>query len=113
MNEKNQETFMVIAKPKKTPEEQLKWQIETDLFYLFECKHCMIVTLVEEATDNFKDPKHPDEILAKCPICFTDNLIPKNKNRLKLKLEKIMDPDEINPYYAKLSKNIEFRGIDY
>ena len=76
MNEKTID-YLIIKKPEKTPEEQLKWQIETDLFYLFECQHCMIVFLVEEAAGNFKDNKHPDEIVLKCPICFTDNLSPK------------------------------------
>ena len=112
MNEKTID-YLIIKKPEKTPEEQLKWQIETDIFYLFECKHCMIITLVEEAADNFKDPKHPDEIAVKCPICHTDNLIPKHKNRLKLRLEKIMDPNELNPYYEWLAKKIQIEGIDY
>ena len=111
MNEKPIEAL--IIKPERSPEEEIKWQIETDLFYLFECKHCMIVTLIEESIDVHKDDKYPDEILAKCPICHTDNYIPKGQNRLKLRLEKIMDPEEINPYYTKLSKNIEIKGIDY
>jgi len=98
MNEKMID-FVIIKKPERTPEEQLKWQIETDLFYLCECKHCMIVFLVEEEADSFKDPKYPDRIALKCPVCHTDNLIPKGQNRLKLKLDRIMKPDEINPWY--------------
>jgi len=98
---------------KKTPEEKLKWQIETNLFYLYECEHCQIVFLVEEAADNFKDAKHPDKILAKCPICFTDNYIPKGQNRLLLKLKKIMDPDELNPYIERVAEKIKVEGIDY
>ena len=90
----------IIIKQEKTPEEKLKRQIESDLFYLFECKHCQIVTLIEESTDIHIDREHPKEIAVKCPVCHTDNLIPKTKNRLKLKLEKIMGPEEINPYYS-------------
>ncbi len=99
MNEKTLD-FLIIKKPERTPEEQLKWQIETDLFYLFECKHCQIVTLIEESTDIHIDREHPKEITAKCPVCHTDNLIPKGKNRLKLKLDRLMKPDEINPFYT-------------
>ena len=96
----------------KTPEEKLKWQIETNLFYLFECKHCQIVTLIEEAADIQKNEKHPDKILAKCPICFTDNLIPKGQNRLLLQLKKIMDPDEINPYVVRVAEKMRIEGFD-
>ena len=85
-------------------EEKLKWQIETDLFYLCECKHCMIVFLIEEEADNFKRPEHPEEIALTCPVCSTLNLIPKGQNRLKLRLEKIMGPEEINPYYTSFIK---------
>ena len=94
-------------------EEEIKAAIENDLFYQIECSHCQIVFLVEEAADNFKNDKHPDKILAKCPICFTDNLIPKGQNRLKLKLEKIMDPDELNPYIVRVAKKMKIEGIDY
>jgi hypothetical protein len=80
-------------------EEKLKRQIETDLFYLFECKHCQIVTLVEEESEHFENPKHPDKIVLTCPVCSTLNLIPKGQNRLKLLLDRIMNPDEINPWY--------------
>ena len=95
---------VIVIKQEKTPEEKLKWQIESDLFYLFECKHCQIVTLIEESTDIHIDPDHPKEIAVKCPVCHTDNLIPKGKNRLKLKLDKIMKPEEINPYYTSFIK---------
>jgi Zn finger protein HypA/HybF involved in hydrogenase expression len=83
-------------------EEKLKWQIETDLFYLFECKHCQIVTLVEEESEHFENPKHPDKIVLTCPVCHTENLIPKGQNRLKLLLDRIMKPDEINPWYTTI-----------
>lgn len=94
----NKEEFLAI-KPEKSPEEHIKWTIETDLYYLCECSHCMIVFLVEEAADSFKNPKHPDKIALTCPVCHTNNLIPKGKNRLKLKLDRIMRPDENNPWY--------------
>ena len=93
--------------------EKLKATIEDDLFYLCTCSHCEIVFLVEDTADNFKDDKHPDKTLAKCPICFTENLIPKGQNRLKLKLEKIMDPDELNPYIVRVAKKMKIEGIDY
>jgi hypothetical protein len=80
-------------------EEKLKWQIESDLFYLCECKHCMIVFLAEEEADSFKNPEHPNRIALTCPVCSTLNLIPKGQNRLKLKLDQIMKPNEINPWY--------------
>jgi hypothetical protein len=83
-------------------EEKLKWQIESDLYYLCECKHCMIVFLVEEEADHFKSPEHPDRIALTCPVCSTLNLIPKGQNRLKLKLDRIMNPDEINPWYTAI-----------
>ena len=92
----------IIIKQEKTPEEKLKRQIETDLFYLFDCKHCQIVTLIEESTDIHIDREHPKEIAVKCPVCHTDNLIPKTKNRLKLQLERIMKPTEISPYYKAI-----------
>ena len=112
MSEKNQETFMVIAKPKKTLKEKIKWQIETDLFYLCECEHCQIVFLVEEAATNFKDKKHPDRIALKCPVCHTINLIPKGQNRLLLQLKKIMDPDELNPFNVRVAKKMKIEGFD-
>jgi len=93
-------------------EENLKWQIETDLFYLCECKHCMIVFLIEEEADSLKT-EHPEEIALTCPVCSTLNLIPKKQNRLKLKLDRIMNPDESNPWYttiierSKEGENIE------
>ena len=83
-------------------EEKLKRQIETDLFYLCECKHCMIVFLIEEEADNFKSPEHPEEIALTCPVCSTLNLIPKKQNRLKLKLDRIMNPDESNLWYTTI-----------
>jgi len=86
----------------KTLEEKLKWQIETDLFYLFECNHCQIVTLVEEEAEHFKNSKYPDRIALTCPVCNTLNLIPKDQNRLKLKLDRIMKPDETNPWYDEI-----------
>ncbi len=89
----------VLAEEKLSPEEKLKWQIETDLFYLCTCSHCEIVFLVEEAANHFQK-LDPDRIALRCPVCHTENLIPKAENRLKLKLEKIMQPDEINPYYS-------------
>ena len=91
-----EEEFLVI-KPEKSPEEKTKWTIESDLFYLCECSHCMIVFLVEVEAD--KNPKYPDKIALTCPVCHTDNLIPKKQNRLKLKLDRIMKPDETNPWY--------------
>ncbi len=95
MNEKSITATMVSE---RTPEEKLKWQIETDLFYLCECSHCMIVFLVEEEVAHF-NPENPNEIALKCPVCHTDNLIPKGENCLKLQLDRIMKPDEINPWY--------------
>jgi len=92
--------------------EKLKATIENDLFYLCECKHCAIVFLVEEAADNFKDVKHPDRIVLKCPVCHTINLIPKGQNRLLLQLKKIMGPDELNPYIERVAKKIQIEGID-
>ena len=35
----------LVIKPKKSTEEKIKWQIETDLFYLFECK-CNLIALL-------------------------------------------------------------------
>ena len=96
-----EEEFLVI-KPEKPPEERTKWTIESDLYYLCECSHCMIVFLVEEEADSFKNPEHLEEIALKCPICDTLNLIPKKQNRLKLKLDRIMKPNEINPYYSAI-----------
>jgi len=93
--------------------EKLKATIENDLFYKIECSHCQIVFLVEEAADNFKDNKHPDEIAVKCPICHTDNLIPKHKNRLKLRLEKVMVPNELNPFNVRVAKKMKIEGFDY
>jgi Zn finger protein HypA/HybF involved in hydrogenase expression len=94
----NEEEFLAI-KPEKTPEEKTKWIIESDIFYICKCKHCMIVFLVEEEADSFKTPKHPKEIVLTCPVCHTLNLIPKGENRLKLRLDRIMKPDETNPWY--------------
>lgn len=109
MNEKNQETLMVIAKPKKTPKEKLKWQIESDLFYLVECWHCETVFLIEESIDDGREP----EFVVPCPRCFNHNTIKKGENRLKLRLEKIMGPEEMNPYIERVSKKIKVEGIDY
>jgi len=92
--------------------EKLKATIENDLFILCTCSHCEIVFLVEEAADNFKDPKHPDRIALKCPVCHTINLIPKGQNRLKLKLEKIIGPKEMNPYIVRVAKKMRIEGFD-
>ena len=92
--------------------EKLKATIENDLFYLCTCSHCEIVFLVEEAVDNFKDDKHPDRIVLKCPVCYTITLIPKGQNRLLLQLKQIMGPDELNHYIERVAKKIKIEGID-
>jgi len=107
MNEKSIEAL--IIKTERTPEEKLKWQIETDLFYITECSHCETLFLIEESIDSGKDP----EFIVPCPRCFNHNIIKKGQNRLLLQLKKIMAANEINPYYTKLSKNLEIKGIDY
>lgn len=106
MNEKMID-YIIIKKPERTPEEKLKWTVESDIFYLFECKHCVIVTLIEESIDLHIDEEHPDEIAVKCPVCHTNKLIPKKQNRLKLKLDRIMKPDEINPWYNTIIEQSE------
>jgi len=107
MNEKSVE--VIVVKPEKSQEEQLKWQIETDLFYITECSHCEIVFLIEESIDSGKDP----EFTVPCPRCFNHNIIKKGQNRLLLQLKKIMAPEEINPYYEQVAKKIQIEGFDY
>ena len=104
---KEKETIELLYLKREKP--SIKWQIESDLWYLVECHHCETLFLIEESIDSGKDP----EFVVPCPRCFNHNVIKKGQNRLLLQLKKIMDPEEINPYYDQLAKNIEIKGIDY
>jgi hypothetical protein len=106
---KSENEFLII-KNEKPPKEKIKWTVESDLFYLVECKHCMIVFLVEEESEHFDNPEYPNKIPLKCPVCHTNNLIPKRKNRLKLKLDRIMKPEEENLWYTKIIEREKKKG---
>ena len=82
----NKHNEYLIIKQEKTPEEKLKWQIGTDLYYYVECYHCATVFLIEESIDERSEP----EFVVPCPRCFNHNTIKKGQNRLLLQLKKIM-----------------------
>lgn len=101
MSESNQEWERIV-----------KRQVETNLFYFVVCSHCETVFLIEESID--KQPHHGEgdpTFQVTCPRCETI-VTQAAIRRLKLRLDRVLEEDEVNPYLLELADKLEIVDRD-